>query len=234
MATFLKVPGKHHAERIREEHLAKILAQSALLNPIFFLKKDLFSWFQSGAWRSSIECYKLHLCRGRKRNAFSVTSSCHCVIFAEDLTNFLLLDINWPRLTSGQHYRRQEAARTVCVRIITVYIVSPHVCMRRRVPFTANSSPFFFFSGWCLMDLWRLCCLNVIMPCGVCWIEGLRCGWVRRLKGSLSGDRFACLEMRKTSSAETWWNMPGTGQRLWIRLQGHMRLLYIIYFCVVD
>lgn len=108
MVTFLKVPGKHHAERIREKDLAKILTQEALLNPIFFLKKDLFSWFQSGAWWSSVECYKLHLCRGRKLNAFSVTSSCHCVIFADDLTNFLLLDITWPRLTSGQHYRRQR------------------------------------------------------------------------------------------------------------------------------
>lgn len=37
MATFLKVPGIHHAERISEEDLAKILAQQALLNPIFFL-----------------------------------------------------------------------------------------------------------------------------------------------------------------------------------------------------
>lgn len=215
--------------------LQKSLRNKRCLILYFFLKKDLFSWFQSGAWWSPVECYKLQLCRGRKVNAFSVTSSCRCVSFTDDLTNFLLLDITWPRLTPGQHYRRQEAACTVCVRIITVCIVSLHVCMRRRFFFFFYSQFFpIFFSAWCLMDLWRLCCLHVIMPCGVCWTKGLRCGWVRRLKGSHSGDSFACLEMRKTSSAETWWNMPGTGQRLWIRLQGHMRLLYIIYFCVVD
>lgn len=124
---------------------------------------------------------------------------------------------------------------SMCKNYPCVHCLSLHVCMRRRVFFDRQFfTSFFFFSAWCLMDLWRLRCLHVIMPCGVCWTEGLRCGWVRRLKGSHSGGSFACLEMRKTSSAETWWNTPGTGQRLWIRLQGHMRLLYSIYFWVVD
>lgn len=72
------------------------------------------------------------------------------------------------------------------------------VCMRRRLCYSKflTALP----SAWCLVHPWRLC---VLPACDHACLEsaepmGLRCGGVRRLKGSPSRDSFACLEMRKT------------------------------------